>query len=502
MLRCALHDGLSAPKSLKMSFLARLRPQDSLQWSFVAFVGVLLVCGVAALVLEQPAVLLPALSFVGVLVCLLQWRWLYYLLFFTLPFSREISLPGGLSMDVPSEPLMLALTACVGLSLLLQGGRPLGRRELLHPLVVILGLMLVWAAADTAFSVDTTKSVKYLLAKVWYLTPFLLGTLLVVRRPAQVWGVAGAYLAGAVPAVLYVMVRHAAQGFSFASINHAGGPFFRNHVIYAAMLALLVPFAWYGQKAVGTGWQRLAWRGALLLLLLGLLTSYARGSWLALPVAAGYYWLLRRRLTGAVLLTVALSFAGLALYFSEPSRFMRFTPDYEKTIFNRDNFEKHLEATYKLEDVSGMERVYRWVAASRMIADKPITGSGPSTFYPEYKRYTISGFRTFVSDNPEKSTTHNYFLLQLAEQGVPGFSLFFLLLSAALLLGEHLYHRTRVAAHRYVVLAAVLSLVVITFHLLLNELVEVDKIGSVFFVCLALLIRAEDWINEEAIGNE
>ena len=480
-----------------MNMLARLRPQDSLQWGFVAFVGVLLMSGAAALVLKQPLALLPVLGFIGVLIGVLQWRWLFYLLFATLPFSREISLPGGLSMDVPSEPLMLALTGCIGLALLLRGGRPLGRAELRHPLTIILALMLVWTAATTLFSVDTTKSVKYLLAKGWYLTPFLLGTLLIVRRPSQVWGLMLTYVGSSVLAVLYVMGRHAATGFTFASINHAVGPFYRNHVIYATTLALLLPFAWYAAQASNSRWSRLAWRGAGAVLLLGLLTAYTRASLLALPVAGLYYLVMWRRLTWALLLVAGLSFMGLGLYFSDSSRFMRFAPEFEKTIFNGDNFEKHLEATYKLEDVSGMERVYRWVAASRMIADRPITGSGAATFYPEYKRYTISGFRTYVSDNPEKSTTHNYFLLQLAEQGLPGFALFFLLLSVALLLAERLYHRSRVAQHRQVVLAATLSLVIIVFHLLLNELVEVDKIGAVFFVCLALLIRAEGWVAAE-----
>ena len=146
-----------------------------------------------------------------------------------------------------------------------------------------------------------------------------------------------------------------------------------------------------------------------------------------------------------------------------------------------------------------MERVYRWVAAARMIADKPLVGSGPSTFYPEYKRYTVKSFRTYVSDNPEKSTTHNYFLLQLAEQGIPGFLLFVSLIVTALLLAERLYHRSRQRPEvRRVVLAATLSFVVIVFHLTLNELVEVDKIGPVFFICLALLVRAESWLAEGA----
>ncbi|UOQ70152.1 O-antigen ligase family protein [Hymenobacter cellulosilyticus] len=179
---------------------------------------------------------------------------------------------------------------------------------------------------------------------------------------------------------------------------------------------------------------------------------------------------------------------------------MLYAPDFEKTVFNGHNFEKHLEATYKLEDVSGMERVYRWVAAARMISEKPITGSGPSTFYPEYKRFTVKSFRTYVSDNPEKSTTHNYFLLQLAEQGFPGFLLFVILFGTALVMVENLYHRSHSAQNRRVVLAAGLSLVVIIFHLLLNELVEVDKVGSFFYIAMALLMRAEGWIAEEAVA--
>ncbi|RYY14013.1 MAG: hypothetical protein EOO36_14950 [Cytophagaceae bacterium] len=194
---------------------------------------------------------------------------------------------------------------------------------------------------------------------------------------------------------------------------------------------------------------------------------------------------------------MALAAVGAAGYFVSGDRFMRFAPDYEKTIWHGGNFEAHLASTYKFEDVSGMERVYRWVAAARMIADKPVVGSGPSTFYPEYKRYTVSGFRTYVSDNREHSTAHNYFLLTLAEQGVPGFVLFCILVGTALLTAERLYHRSLAhpEVHR-VVLAATLSLVIIVFHLFLNELVEVDKIGSMFLVLLAVLVRANTWLEE------
>ncbi|MBD2720553.1 O-antigen ligase family protein [Hymenobacter sp. BT189] len=481
------------------NLLSRLRQSfDGPQLLFMAFIGVLLLGGAGAALLSMPALLLPALLAVALLVALVEWRCIYYLLFFLLPFSQEIGLFGGLSMDVPSEPLMLALTGCVGASLLLGAANGLiPRREWLNALVVILALMLLWTAVDSFFSVDSVKSIKYLLAKVWYLTPFLLGTLLMVRRPANAWRFAGFYAAGACLSVLYVVSRHATKGFSFADINWALHPFFRNHVIYATMLALLIPFCWFAQRAATKAGPRLAWRVALGILLFGLLTSYTRASILSLPIAALYFAVMRLRLTRVVLVLVAAATAISVAHIASGDNYMEFAPNYERTIFNGKNFEKHLEATYKLQDVSGMERVYRWVAAARMIAEKPLVGSGAATFYPEYKRYTVKSFRTYVSDNPEKSTTHNYFLLQLAEQGIPGFLLFVIFIATALLKAERLYHRSQQQPEvRRVVLAATLSLVVIVFHLTLNELVEVDKIGPVFFICIALLIRSESWLAE------
>ncbi|GAB2951553.1 hypothetical protein GCM10027048_15680 [Hymenobacter coalescens] len=476
------------------TWLARLRPRDTAQWLFVAF-ALLLIGGGAVQVLKlSPFGLLPAVAIVGLAVLVVDWRWVYYLLLSTLAFSQELHI-GSLTLDVPSEPLMLVLLACLGVAVL--GGRTgLTPRQVLHPFVVILALMLLWASVSTLFSVDTTKSVKYLLAKTWYLGPFLLVTLMLVRRPADAWRVAGCHAAGASLTVLYTAARHATRGFGFADINWAIQPWYINHVIYATVVALLLPYAFYAARSAQGGW-RLLWRLAVAVLVFGLLISYTRASILSIPLAAMFYWVMRLRLTRWVLLGAILGVSGGVGYFVQQNNYMLYAPEFEKTIFNGGNFEKHLEATYKLQDVSGMERVYRWVAAARMVSDKPLTGSGPATFYPEYKRYTVKSFRTYVSDNPEHSTTHNYFLLQLAEQGVPGFALFALLICVTLITAEQLYHRAaRRPEVRRLVLAATLSLVVIIFHLTLNELIEVDKIGSFFFIGLAVLIKCREWLDE------
>ena len=484
-----------------MNILARLRPQNSDQRLFAAFVGLLLAGGVMSALLDSVGWLALPLVALGAAVLLVDWRWVYYLLLGTLALSREIALPGGLSMDVPSEPLMLVLLACFGVSVLL------GRSEVppqfwRHPLVVLIGLALLWSVVSTVSSVNTLKSIKYLLAKTWYIGPFVFVTLAIVRTPRDVWRLTAFYAVGVSITVLYTMARHAGRGFGFDSINWAIQPFYHNHVLYAATAALLVPYAFYAARDAQSKMGRWLWYLVMLINVGGVMLSYTRASVLSLVVAVLYYGIVRWRLTRLTLLSASVAALIATAYFVRENTYMLYAPEFEKTIFNGGNFQKHLEATYKLEDVSGMERVYRWVAAAHMIAEKPLVGSGPSTFYPEYKRYTVTSFRTYVSDNPEKSTTHNYFLLQLAEQGIPGFLLFVALIFTALLLVENLYHRAQTPQYRNLVMAAGLSLVVTVFHLLLNELVEVDKIGSFYYISLAVLMRVQLWLKAEHRHDE
>jgi len=479
--------------------LLRLRPVDATQWVFLGFLSLLLLGGTLAVLLQMPALVVPALLVIPTVLVLTRWQWLYYGVFLLLPFSHEINLPGGLSMDIPSEPLMLALMVCVPIALLLGPGslRQIAQREWLHPLLLIPVIMLGWSAVDSIFSTAGLKSAKYLLAKCWYLIPFLLGSLLLLRRPADFWRVAACYVSATVVGLGWILPRHASVGFSFAKVNWAIQPLYLNHVIYATALALLLPLAWGLALRATTLGQRRWWQVAAGIIFFGLLTSYTRASLLSLPVAWFFYWAMQRRLAGTVLLTLALSITGISTYLVTNDNFMKFAPDYEKTTWHGGDFLAHLQSTYKMRDVSGMERVYRWVAAARMVDANPVTGTGPSTFYPEYKRYTIKSFRTYVSNNVEHSTAHNYFLLQMAEQGVPGFLLFCTLIAVTMMQAQLLYHASAGRPEvRRIVLAITMTLVIIVFHLFLNELIEVDKIGSVFFVSLAMLIRCGTWLEE------
>ena len=458
---------------------------------YLVFSGILLLA--LSLAIYRQNILILALPFALALlgIVLTNYTTLYYLLLVAIPFSTEVDLPGGFGTDLFSEPLLILLAACYVGSWLL--GKKPEAFIWQHHLVKFILAILFWAIVTSFTSIDYFKSGKYLLAKSWYLMVFLCLTASLITSPHKIRRFLYFFIGALSVVVAITFVRHALVGFTFAQVNKIVSPFLRNHVMYGVLSAAALPYALYLFLHQKRKRSQLLFLIVCLLLFCGVATSYTRASWLSLPLAFIYVLFIRYRLTRYLLIFCLFTGISVVIYMSSNYRFMQYAPDYTKTIFNKDNITRHLEATYKLEDVSGMERIYRWLAASRMVADRPLLGSGPNTFYPEYKKYTVSRFTTYVSANPEKSTVHNYFLLQFAEQGYPGGILFLLFTGYLLLLPEKIFHRTTNPDYKKMVLAAGLCLFIINVHLVLNELLETDKIGSLFFISIAVLIRLDAW---------
>ncbi len=147
-----------------------------------------------------------------------------------------------------------------------------------------------------------------------------------------------------------------------------------------------------------------------------------------------------------------------------------------------------VSSTSELKDVSTMERYYRWIAGVQMIAEKPIFGFGPGNFYHFYKAYTLSRFSTYVSNNPEKSGIHNYYLMTALEQGLIGLIIFLALIYYTIIYGEKVYHQTVERKRKDLVMAAMLSTIIIDAFLIMNDMIETDKVGSFFFFNIAIIV--------------
>jgi O-antigen ligase len=458
-------------------------------WVFGVFAGLFLAAITAAVLYDR--YYLIGIPF-GILFLYAGWlnpSLVFYGLLFSLPLSFEYNFSSTLGTDIPDEFLML-LTSGLFLVYALYNRKAISHEIKTHPLIFLLTILFSWMLVAILFSTHPLISVKYGLAKTWYLGAFVLAPLLVFTNKASI-RMAAILLAGSMLLItLIALVRHGLTGFSFASVNEAVSPFFRNHVNYSAMLVCLQPvwFAFYhSTKSKVQRWFILLVIG---LSLAALFFSYARGAWLALVAGAFAFMLIRKRkLVTAYILFILLAIAAF-LWLRQENNYLRFAHNYQRTVFHK-NFGEHLVATYKLKDVSTAERFYRWIAGVRMVKDQPLTGFGPNTFYENYKPYGVPAFKTWVSDNPEHSTVHNYFLLMVIEQGYPGLLFFLLLLGVMLWYAQRLWHRTKDLFYKAVAMVTGVILVMIITVNCLSDLIETDKVGSLFFLCLSLLIAVD-----------
>ncbi|RMG86779.1 MAG: O-antigen ligase family protein [Bacteroidetes bacterium] len=432
-------------------------------------------------------------------VTIADFRAVFFLLFALIPFSTEVGLPGGFNTDLPTEPLMIGLML-VYLLYMIRHGDELRASFTKHAFTLLILIHLAWILVTALTSGDVLVSVKFLLAKGWYVLTFYFLAGHVIRSERQMKILFWVILFPLILTVLYVLARQAGQGFAFKMVDKAVRPFYRNHVNYACLLALFSPLLWYARS-----WYRrfsLKWwviAGSTLIVLLGIQFSYTRAAYAAIMLAIVAWFVIRFKLIRAAIgLSVGVFLLGIT-YLASHNNYLYYAPTYEKTI-RYVSFDNLIAATFQGKDISTMERVYRWIAGAYMTQDKPVFGFGPGTFTEFYKSYTVNDFQTYVSDNPEKSGIHCYYLMVFVEQGLPGFLIFLALVFYFLIKGEQIYHQTRDPQRRGFIMVLLLTFVIIDALLLINDMIETDKVGPFFFLCIAVLVNF-DLANQKELAS-
>ena len=418
---------------------------------------------------------------------MLNYKAMYFALMALLPCSIEYYFPNGLATDLPTEPLMVGLTL-VTVTLLVFRKNLLPKGFLSNPLIMILMLHLFWILICAINSDLPVYSFKVFAAKVWYFVPFTLLTAIVLRTRDDLKRWFWLIFTPLTVLIIVSVLRHGIiYQFSFSDVNRCVTPYFRNHVNYAAMISIFFPFllwaaSWY---APGTFRRKvIVW--SIVLYVIATYLSYTRTAMLAIIGMVPFYYMVKWRMTRiAMALFAVVAVMGVSWLFYD-NHYLRFAPNYQETIYH-DDFSSHLTSTFQGKDVSSMERVYRWVAGARMAKDRPWMGVGSGNFYNFYRSYTVTEFETYISDNEERSTVHNYYLLMLSEQGWPGLIIFVLITFVAFIYGEYIYYKMKAAEDRRAVMILLLVMFSIIINLILSDMLESDKVGPFFFMVLAML---------------
>lgn len=415
---------------------------------------------------------------------LVDYEKIYLLLFLCLPLSTEVFITEHLATDLPTEPLIVGLMLLYFL-LVIAKPENLNMNFLRHPFSLLILIHVGWIAATTFTSAAFGFSFKFLLAKIWYVVTFFYFAGYMLKKKGQADKILWLVAVPLVLATVKIIIHHATLDFGFKEINAACPPFFRNHVNYAAMLSIFLPFMWYLRKWASTPRIKYWSTVMMAILIVGIIMAYTRAAYVAVLLAIIAFWIIRLKLMGLAVAIATIAIVGVLSFLLIENRFMELVPSSE-TVAHTE-LSGIISSTSELKDVSTMERYYRWIAGVRMISEKPIAGFGPGNFYHFYKEYTLSRFSTYVSDNPEKSGVHNYYLMVALEQGIIGLIIFILLIYTIVIQGQRIYHETKNRKYRDLAMAALLSSIVIDAFLLMNDMIETDKLGSLFFFNIALL---------------
>lgn len=460
---------------------------------FLAYAFIIVASILAAIFFETPVpIVLPIVLLIGFQV-LVDYEKIYLLLFMCIPISTEVFLSGHLATDLPTEPLIAGLML-IYFFIVITNPLIISGKYIKHPLSTLLIAHVAWIAVTTFTSSAVGFSFKFLLAKTWYVVTFFYFTGHVVKNERKIDLILWLVAVPLTLATTKVIIHHAILEFDFKLINRAAPPFFRNHVNYAAILSVFLPFLWYLRKWASPGLPKRIAEISLGVVLFGIVTAYTRAAYVAVALIPVAYWVIRLRLAKLGVIIATISILGLISFLIAENKFMELVPT-DQTVSHTE-LSEIISSTSELKDVSTMERYFRWIAGFQMIGEKPVFGFGPGNFYHFYKHYTLSRFSTYVSDNPEKSGIHNYYLMTTLEQGIIGLIIFLLLVYYTIIHGENVFHNSTNQKRKDLVMAAVLSAIVIDAFLFMNDMIETDKIGSFFFFNIALIVII-DLINKK-----
>ncbi len=446
-------------------------------------------------------ILLAPLCFLYFVLIGVNWQAAYWIFLFSIPASIQINFSNDtMAITLPDEPLMWVFLLLFTL-VFARNPATLPKWWWKDNLVFIVTLQLIWTIVSVIFSKMMFFSMKFLLAKSWLLVCFFVLPLWVFKEKKDF--VKG-FLYMLIPmliTVIVILIHHAMLHFSFEKVQKSMSGLYYNHVDYSTVISMFFPLllvAWPLSKGKGF-FVRFPLLIIILIFIAGVTFSYARAAAIGIGFAILIGFAIRARLVNFIMPAFYGLIILLMCYMVPNNKYIEFRPDYNKTFMHK-NFTDHLIATFRGKDMSSMERLYRWVAAIRMSQDRPITGYGPRAFYYYYKPYAVTSFQTYVSRNKEHSTTHNYFLYMLVEQGWPAMLLYALLIYVIFAKAQKIYHRFKDRFYRIVTIGIAMTLAVGFINNFFSELIETHKVAALFYIPLALLVILDKKSRDEEKG--
>ena len=411
------------------------------------------------------------------------------------PFAINIALMPKMELSMPVEPMMILFTLMFFFRALASRGYD--TRLLKHPVSLLMIASMVWMLITACTSKLPLVSLKYWLARLWFVVPFFFAAAQIFRNPKRIREFFWCYAIGLIAVVSIATAKTVGNFSDLQTLHRVMQPFYNDHTAYGCVIALFVPAAFYFIFSRNSkGWGRLLSLAIMSLLLVGLFFSYCRAAWISVLGAIGVYVLIRMGMK--VKWMVMLFGLVVGVFFV-----------YQSDVLYKLG-KNHQDSSYDLAgqiksisnistDASNLERLNRWASALRMWKESPVIGCGPGTYQFLYASYQRSYQLSTISTNAGNlGNAHSEYIGPMTEQGVPGVALVIALFMTTFATGVRVYRTAGTRQVADMALAFTLSLLTYYIHGVFNNFLDTDKLSVPVWAFTAVIVALDVYNKPEA----
>ena len=407
------------------------------------------------------------------------------LISFLTPLSINIqSLDVRLALSLPAEPMLAAVMVIFIAKFIYE--RDFDIKIARHPISVMIYIMFIWMMFTTITSEMPVVSLKFIVSRLWFIIPSYFLCALLFKDSKNINRFVWLYIAGLVIVILYTITNHASHGFDGDTAHWVMTPFYNDHTAYGAALAVyIILCAAYMFMPNLKKSQRMGVIMVFVLMIVAIILSYCRASWISLIVALGVLACVLLKIKFKFIAVVAVILIGLFFSFQQQIFDALSKNDQDAS----GNIVENIQSMTNIStDASNLERINRWNSAIRMFKERPIVGWGPGTYQFEYAPFQESKNKTIISTNSgDMGNAHSEYIGALAEQGLPGSLIVLAIVITFMYNGLMTYRRARNKESKVLVLAATLALLGYYVHGTLNNFLDTDKLAVPVWSCMAII---------------
>ena len=203
--------------------------------------------------LDQPLLSLFPIGLMMIYFAIYQTEKLFLAVAFFTPLSINIEeFSQSFGLFIPTEPLLFGLMLLLSA---MQIRHPfLDQRIWKHPIIIAVSIFVCWIIISSITSSHVLVSFKFLLARLWFFIPVLVFGTYFFRKESNRILFLWLFIIGSCITILYTIQHHAQYNFGEKEGHWVMAPFFKDHTIYGAIVALILPISiclfWYKRHTI------------------------------------------------------------------------------------------------------------------------------------------------------------------------------------------------------------------------------------------------------------